>query len=79
MSENTNTTKAVVIQEKSIADNVLNRVKAFEETGMINVPKDYSAPNALRAAWLILLETKTLDKRPVLEACTKERGKKEYC
>ena len=72
MSENTTTTKAVVIQEKSIADNVLNRVKAFEETGMINVPKDYSAPNALRAAWLILLETKTLDKRPVLEACTKE-------
>jgi recombination protein RecT len=62
----------VVVQEKSIADNVLNRVKAFEETGMINVPKDYSAPNALRAAWLILLETQTLDKRPVLEVCTKE-------
>lgn len=64
--------KPVIVQEKSIAENVLNRVKAFEETGMINVPKDYSAPNALRAAWLILLETKTLDKRPVLEVCSKE-------
>lgn len=64
--------KTPVVQEKSIADNVLNRIQTFSETGMINIPKDYSPANALRAAWLILLETKTLDKRPVLEACTKE-------
>jgi recombination protein RecT len=58
--------------EKTIADQVLNKIKAFQETGSIRIPKDYSPENALRAAWLILLETKTMDKRPVLEVCTKE-------
>lgn len=58
--------------EKSIADNVMARIKAFEETGTIHIPKNYSAQNALRAAYLILLDTKTMDKRPVLEVCTRE-------
>jgi recombination protein RecT len=62
----------VMVQEKSIADNMMARIKAFEETGTIHVPKNYSAPNALRAAYLILLDTKTMDKRPVLEVCTRE-------
>lgn len=65
-----NTTVAVI--EKNIADNVLNRVKAFEETGTLNLPKDYSAVNAIRAAWLILQEVKTMDKQPVLTACSKD-------
>jgi recombination protein RecT len=63
------------VLEKSIADNVLSRIKVFEETGSINLPKDYSAPNALKAAWLILLETKTSKnngEKPVLEMCTRE-------
>ena len=67
-----NNGQVAVIQEKTIADNVLNKIKVFEETGTLNIPKDYSAPNALRAAWLILQETKTADKKPVLQACTKE-------
>lgn len=58
--------------EKNIAESVMAKIKVFSETGTLNVPKDYSAPNALRAAWLILLETKNMDKRPVLEVCTKE-------
>jgi recombination protein RecT len=62
----------VAIVEKSIADNVLQKIKVFQETNTLNVPKDYSAPNALRAAWLILQETKNMDKRPVLEVCTRE-------
>lgn len=61
-----------MVQEKNIADNVMNRIKVFEETGTLNLPKDYSAANAIRAAWLILQEVKTVDKRPVLQACTKE-------
>ena len=61
--------------EKTIADNVLNKIKLFEETGTLNIPKNYSASNALRIGWLILQETKTGkddNKRPVLEVCTKE-------
>jgi recombination protein RecT len=63
-----------VIVERTIADNVLNRVKLFEETGTINIPKNYSASNALRIGWLMLQETKTggQEKRPVLDVCTKE-------
>lgn len=62
----------VVEVEKSLADNVLNRIKVFEETGTLNLPKGYSAPNALRIGWLMLQDTKTRDGRKVLEACTKE-------
>lgn len=62
----------VVQPDRNIADAVLQRVKVFEETGNLNVPKDYSAPNALKIAWLMLQDTKTADKRPVLQACTKE-------
>lgn len=58
--------------EKSIADQVLSRIKVLEETRMIDIPKDYSAQNAIRAAWLIIIDTKTLDRKPVLEVCTKE-------
>lgn len=58
--------------EKTIADSVLNKIKAFQETGSLRIPKDYSPENALRAAYLILLETKDLNKRPVLESCSKE-------
>jgi recombination protein RecT len=62
----------VTVNEKNISETVMSKIKLFEETGTLNIPKNYSAPNALRAAWLILQETKTLDKRPVLEVCTKE-------
>lgn len=58
--------------EKNIADTVLARIKLFEETGTLNIPKNYSAPNNLRVAWLIILETRDASKRPVLEVCTKE-------
>lgn len=63
---------ALVPQEKNISDSVLAKIKVFEETGTLNIPANYSAPNALRIAWLILQETKDLNKKPVLESCTKE-------
>lgn len=62
----------VAIVEKNIADAVMQKIQVFQETNTLNVPKDYSAPNALRAAWLILQDTKNIEKRPVLEVCTKE-------
>jgi recombination protein RecT len=62
----------IVAQEKTISDSVLNKITLFKETGAINIPKDYSPANALKAAWLVLLETKTMDKKPVLNACSKE-------
>lgn len=58
--------------EKNLAESVLKKIKLFEETGTLNLPKDYSPGNALRVAWLILQDSKDQAKRPVLEVCTKE-------
>lgn len=68
----TQNNQVAVLQERTIADAVLNKIKVFQESGSLNIPKNYSAPNALRVAWLILQETVTRDKTPVLQVCTKE-------
>lgn len=52
-------------------NSILNRISELENQGL-RLPENYSAENALRSAWLILQETQTKDKRPVLEACSKE-------
>lgn len=67
MSEN----KELAIAEKNITDNVLARLNEFEKQGAINLPSTYSAPNALKSAYLILKETNK-DGKCVLETCTKE-------
>lgn len=67
MSEN----KELAIVEKNISDNVLARLNEFEKQGALNLPSTYSAPNALKSAYLILRETNK-DGKCVLETCTKE-------
>ncbi len=59
-------------EKKTITDIVLEKITTFKETGTLKFPKDYSPENALKASYLMLLETKTRDGKPVLEACTKE-------
>lgn len=65
-------TKAITTQEKNITDKVLIRVKEMEETGNLNLPKNYSYQNALKSAYLILSETVDRNKQPVLTSCSKE-------
>lgn len=60
------------VQEHNVTDEVLNRVFALQSSGALDLPANYSAANALKSAYLILREAKTKDKKPVLEACTKE-------
>ena len=56
----------------TITDEVLNKVKKFENDGQLVLPQNYSASNALKSAYLILQETtKRNDTRSVLETCTK--------
>lgn len=57
--------------EPSIIDEVLNQLNSLIDAGGIQLPPDYSAANALRTAWLILLEQVNKDKVPVLKACTR--------
>lgn len=68
-------TTPAVQAERNIADLVLNKVKIFTQNRDIRLPDDYSAENALKSAWLILLDTRTSKndgEKPVLEACTKD-------
>lgn len=50
---------------------VLERVGAYTKKGDLMLPKDYSAENAVRSAWLIIQQTVDMSKRPALEVCTK--------
>lgn len=66
-------TNGVVKREShNIVDSTLQRIEAMQAAGELRIPKDYSAPNALKSAWLILQDVKDMNKRPVLEACSKE-------
>ncbi len=61
-----------VLIERTISDQVLAKINQFQQAGALTLPKDYSAENALKSAFLILQETVDRDKNPVLTVCTKE-------
>lgn len=58
--------------QKNITEQVLSKIETFKQAGELRLPADYSPENALKAAYLVLLETKTREGKPVMEACTKE-------
>jgi len=68
--ENTAIQSMKKVQEETV-NAVLARVTEFQTNGQLTLPKNFSPENSLRSAWFTLLETKTRDKKPVLEACTK--------
>lgn len=59
-------------QEKTIVDSVQKRISEMQNKGSIELPNNYSVSNALKSAYLVLQETQTRDKKPVLQACTQE-------
>lgn len=67
-----NEDKESAVVEKNISDSVLARLNQFEKQGSINLPSTYSAPNALKSAYLLLKETTDKQGKCVLETCTKE-------
>jgi recombination protein RecT len=72
MAKAEETSPLPAVQEKNIADKVLAKIVQFQATKEISLPKDYSAENALKSAFLILQETVDRDKKPVLTVCTRE-------
>jgi len=58
--------------EKNIADNVLHRVQTLMANKDIRLPGGFVPENALKSAWLVLLETKDRNGNPVLQTCTRE-------
>jgi recombination protein RecT len=55
---------------KQQIQSVENRVSQLQQAGQLDLPEDYSASNALRSAFLVLQNTRDMQKRPALEVCT---------
>jgi recombination protein RecT len=66
-----NTTTQPAVAEKDITTQVLQKVQAFEKSGELRIPKDYSPENALKGAMLVLTELKTKDGSSALQYCSK--------
>ncbi len=60
------------IVKKTVVDVVRGKVDEFIRKGELCLPKDYSPGNAMKAAWLVLQETKDKNQVPVLTACTND-------
>jgi recombination protein RecT len=63
--------KQLVEMKQEIVDKVQASIQAFQKTGELNLPPDYSVGNALKSAWLMLQGITNNDKKPVLEVCTR--------
>jgi len=67
-TENKKKNEVAKIKE-DITQTVLARIQDFQEAGELTLHKNYNAPNALKAAYLVLNEVKTKDGKPALTAC----------
>lgn len=61
--------QVTVLSEKTLADAVLSRVQSMQAGNAITLPPNYSPENALKSAYLMLLEAKDKDNKPVLQVC----------
>ena len=61
--------ESTAVALKTIVDQVQNSITKLEREGQIHLPSSYSAPNALKAAWLTIQETKSRDGKPALAVC----------
>lgn len=50
---------------------VEEQILKLQENGELDLPRDYSASNALRSAYLILQETTDMSNKPALDVCSK--------
>lgn len=68
---NTENKQVTTIEDRVITNQVLAKINQFQQSGELTIPNSYSPENALKSAWLILQETVDMNKKPVLESCTK--------
>ncbi len=62
----------LVVQERNISDQVLNRINIMQTEGTLQIPENYSPENALKSAYLLLQNVVDKNKKPVLQSCTQE-------
>lgn len=68
----TKPTQKLSTVKKNISSQVLAKINILQSSGEMRLPKDYSAENALKSAYLILTETKNAQGKFALEHCTQE-------
>ena len=62
--------KVAKMSSYDIVDSVMLKVNELADAGQIRLPKDYSPENALKAAYLMLVDQTNKAGLPVLKACT---------
>lgn len=62
--------ETVVVKESKTVDLVQARIDKYMDQGLLTLPPNYNAPNALKSAWLIIQETLDTNKKPALEVTT---------
>lgn len=62
----------LALVKKDTVDVVAARVRELMNNRELHLPPNYSAENALKAAWLILQSTTDKNGKPVLHVCTKD-------
>ena len=62
-------TPAITEKKKTVTDIAAERVRALAARNELHLPADYSAENALKAAWLVLQDVVDKDKNPALKVC----------
>ena len=61
----------LAIIKRDVVDIVSAKINEFTNSGELHLPEDYSAPNAMKSAFLILQDTVDRNNHPALEVCTK--------
>lgn len=61
---------APAVQQVAISERVRQQIADLTKKNQIALPSNYSPENALKSAWLVLQETQTRDKQPVLKVCS---------
>lgn len=57
---------------KDLGDQALKMVNGYTSNGQLVLPKNYSVENAMKGAYLKILQTVDSQKRPALQVCSKE-------
>ena len=60
----------LALVKRDVVDIVSRKVREFQGNKELMLPPGYSPDNAMKSAFLILQNTQTKDKKPVLEVCT---------
>lgn len=66
------TENQLALVKRDTVNVVADRVRKFQESGELHFPANYSPENAMKAAWLVIQETKDRENKPALEVCTRD-------